>query len=51
LCQANPSAILVAVTRPRPRHRRVVDESAPFGVETDRDLARHRLLRQIGYKL
>jgi adenosine/AMP kinase len=49
---ANPVDVLVATT---PRGRGVVgviDGSAPLGVETDRDVAeRHRLLRDLGYKL
>jgi len=49
---ANPVAILVAVTGHGRGIAGVVDGSPPVGVETDADAAdRHRLLRQIGYKL
>ena len=49
---ANPVAILIAVTGHGRGIAGVVDGSPPAGVETDADAAdRHRLLRQIGYKL
>ena len=49
---ANPVEILVAVTGRGRGIVGVVDGSPPVGVETDADAgARHRLLRQIGYKL
>jgi len=49
---ANPVEILVAVTGRGRGIAGVVDGSPPVGVETDADAAaRHRLLRQIGYKL
>jgi uncharacterized protein len=53
LCaSANPVEILVAVTDHGRGMVGVVDGSPPVGVETDADIAsRHRLLRQIGYKL
>jgi adenosine/AMP kinase len=51
---ANPVDVLVAVTG-RGRGRGIVgviDGSLPAGAETDADAAdRHRLLRDIGYKL
>ena len=49
---ANPVAILVAVTDHGRGIAGVVDGSPPVDVETDADVAsRHRLLRQISYKL
>jgi len=49
---ANPVEILVAVTDHGRGIVGVVDGSPPVGVETDADAGtRHRLLRQIGYKL
>ena len=49
---ANPVQILVATTDRGRGIAGVVDGSPPVGVETDADVAsRHRLLREIGYKL
>jgi uncharacterized protein len=49
---ANPVEILIAVTQRGRGVAGVVDGSPPVGIETDADAAsRHRLLREIGYKL
>ena len=49
---ANPVDVLVAVTDRGRGIVGVIDGSPPLGVETDADAAsRHRLLRDIGYKL
>ena len=49
---ANPVDILVAVTDRGRGIVGVIDGSPPVGVETEADVAdRHRLLRDIGYKL
>ena len=49
---ANPVDVLVAVTDRGRGIVGVIDGLAPVGVETDADVAdRHRLLREIGYKL
>jgi len=49
---ANPVDVLVAVTDRGRGIVGVIDGSPPLGVETDTDAAsRHRLLRDIGYKL
>jgi adenosine/AMP kinase len=49
---ANPVEVLVAVTERGRGVAGVVDGSPPVGTETDSDAsARHRLLRDIGYKL
>ena len=49
---ANPVQVLVAVTDAGRGIIGVIDGSPPVGVETDADvLSRHRLLREIGYKL
>ncbi|HUY47723.1 MAG TPA: adenosine-specific kinase [Streptosporangiaceae bacterium] len=49
---ANPVEIIVAVTGSGRGIAGVIDGSPPAGVETDDDAAaRHRLLRDIGYKL
>lgn len=49
---ANPAGVLVAVTDRGRGIAGVIDGSPPVGVETDADVAdRHRLLRDIGYKL
>ena len=49
---ANPVDILVAVTDGGRGVAGVVDGQPPVGIETDEDaLSRHRLLREIGYKL
>jgi adenosine/AMP kinase len=49
---ANPVDVLVAVTDRGRGVMGVVDGSPPVGVETDADVAeRHRLLRDLGYKL
>lgn len=49
---ANPVEVLVAVTGQGRGVVGVVDGMPPVGVETDADVARrHRLLRDIGYKL
>jgi adenosine/AMP kinase len=49
---ANPVDVLVAVTGRGRGIAGVVDGSAPAAVETDADVAaRHRLLRELGYKL
>lgn len=49
---ANPVEVLVAVTDRGRGIIGVVDGSPPVGVETQADVdARHRLLRDIGYKL
>ncbi len=49
---ANPVEVLVASTSRGRGVAGVVDGSPPVGVETDTDVAaRHRLLREIGYKL
>jgi uncharacterized protein len=49
---ANPVDVLVAVTDRGRGIVGVIDGSPPLGVETDADVAyRHRLLRDIGYKL
>lgn len=49
---ANPVDILVAVTDRGRGVAGVVDGQPPVGIETDEDaLSRHRLLREIGYKL
>ena len=49
---ANPVQVLVAVTGQGRGVVGVVDGMPPVGVETDADAARrHRLLRDIGYKL
>jgi uncharacterized protein len=49
---ANPVQILVAITDSGRGVAGVIDGSPPVGVETDADAAsRHRLLREIGYKL
>ncbi len=49
---ANPVEVLVAVTERGRGVVGVIDGVPPVGVETDADAAdRHRLLRQIGYKL
>jgi adenosine/AMP kinase len=49
---ANPVAVLVAVHERGRGITGVIDGSPPAGVETDADaVARHRLLRDLGYKL
>lgn len=49
---ANPVQMLIAVTEAGRGIAGVVDGQPPVGVETDVDVAaRHRLLRDIGYKL
>jgi adenosine/AMP kinase len=49
---ANPVAVLVAVNELGRGITGVIDGSPPAGVETDADVAtRHRLLRDLGYKL
>jgi len=49
---ANPVQILVAVTERGRGIAGVIDGSPPVGIETDAGVAsRHRLLREIGYKL
>ena len=49
---ANPGEVLVAVTEHGRGVIGVIDGSPPLGVETGADAAaRHRLLRDIGYKL
>jgi adenosine/AMP kinase len=49
---ANPVDVLVAVSDRGRGIVGVIDGSPPVGVETDADVAdRHRLLRDIGYKL
>ena len=49
---ANPVAILVAVAGDGRGIAGVIDGLPPVGVETDTDVAaRHRLLREFGYKL
>ncbi|HXP21980.1 MAG TPA: adenosine-specific kinase [Streptosporangiaceae bacterium] len=49
---ANPVDVLVAVTERGRGVTGVIDGSPPLGTETDSDAsARHRLLRDIGYKL
>ncbi len=49
---ANPVAILVAATGDGRGIAGVIDGLPPVGVETDTDVAaRHRLLREFGYKL
>jgi adenosine/AMP kinase len=49
---ANPVDVLVAVTSRGRGVVGVVDGSVPVGVETDaEEAARHRLLRELGYKL
>jgi uncharacterized protein len=49
---ANPVGVLVAVTERGRGIAGVIDGSTPVGVETEADVARrHRLLREIGYKL
>jgi uncharacterized protein len=49
---ANPVGVLVAVTDRGRGVAGVIDGSPPVGVETEADVAtRHRLLRDIGYKL
>jgi len=49
---ANPVQMLVAVTDAGRGVIGVIDGSPPVGVETDADAqSRHRLLREIGYKL
>jgi uncharacterized protein len=49
---ANAVEVLVAVTAQGRSVTGVVDGSPPVGVENDADVAgRHRLLREIGYKL
>jgi adenosine/AMP kinase len=49
---ANPVDVLVAATDRGRGIVGVVDGSPPLGVETDADVAeRHRLLRDLGYKL
>ena len=49
---ANPVEVLVAVTGRGRGIIGVIDGSPPVGVETQADaVARHRLLRDIGYKL
>jgi uncharacterized protein len=49
---ANPVDVLVAVTSRSRGIIGVIDGSPPVGVETQADAAtRHRLLRDIGYKL
>jgi hypothetical protein len=49
---ANPVAVLVAVHELGRGIIGVIDGSPPVGVETDADVAaRHRLLRDLGYKL
>jgi adenosine/AMP kinase len=49
---ANPVAVLVAVHELGRGIIGVIDGSPPVGVETDVDVAaRHRLLRDLGYKL
>ncbi len=49
---ANPVGVLIAVTDRGRGIAGVIDGSPPVGVETDADAAeRHRLLRDIGYKL
>ena len=49
---ANPVDVLVAVTARGRGVVGVIDGAAPVGVETEADAAdRHRLLRELGYKL
>lgn len=49
---ANPVQILIAITDRGRGVAGVIDGSPPAGVQTDADAAsRHRLLREIGYKL
>lgn len=49
---ANPVDVLVAVTGRGRGIVGVIDGAVPVGVETDADAAdRHRLLRELGYKL
>jgi uncharacterized protein len=49
---ANPVEVLIAVTGRGRGIAGVVDGLPPVGVETDADMAaRHRLLREFGYKL
>jgi uncharacterized protein len=49
---ANPAGVVIAVTERGRGVAGVIDGSPPVGVETDTDAAaRHRLLREIGYKL
>jgi adenosine/AMP kinase len=49
---ANPVDVLVAVTDRGRGIVGVIDGSSPVGIETEADVAdRHRLLRDIGYKL
>jgi uncharacterized protein len=49
---ANPAGVVIAVTERGRGIAGVIDGSPPVGVETDADAAaRHRLLREIGYKL
>lgn len=49
---ANPVDVLVAVTDRGRGIVGIIDGSTPVGVETDADVAeRHRLLRELGYKL
>jgi adenosine/AMP kinase len=49
---ANPVSVLVAVTGTGRGIAGVIDGSPPVGVETEDDVAaRHRLLRELGYKL
>ena len=49
---ANPPQVIIAETAGGRGILGVVDGGAPLGVETQADVvARHQLLRQIGYKL
>jgi hypothetical protein len=49
---ANPVSVIVASAEPGRAIVGVIDGSPPRGVETDADVAaRHRLLRDLGYKL
>jgi adenosine/AMP kinase len=49
---ANPVGVLVAVSELGRGIAGVIDGLPPVGIETDADVAdRHRLLREIGYKL
>ena len=49
---ANPVQIIIAITDRGRGVAGVIDGSPPVGVESDADVAsRHRLLREIGYKL
>ncbi|MGZ4537645.1 MAG: adenosine-specific kinase [Blastococcus sp.] len=49
---ANPVDVLIAITSRGRGIAGVIDGSAPVGIETDSDVVeRHRLLRELGYKL